>query len=175
MLDRLNRLSDSDARAAFERCCGARAWVERMCAGRPYADRAALDLEAERVARDLSAADWREAFGHHPRIGDVASLRERFAGTAHWAAAEQRGAAVAAEATLAALARANREYEEKFGHIFIVCATGKNADEMLALLEARMNNDPATELVVAAGEQMKITRLRLEKLLAEDTQERGPA
>lgn len=164
-LEALNRLPVAEARAAFERCCGSNAWIERMCARRPYADRTAIDREAERAAQELGPDDWREAFAHHPRIGDVESLRERFGGTASWAGDEQRGAAVATEATLTALARANRAYEDRFGHIFIVCATGKSADEMLALLEARMPNDAATELGVAAGEQMKITQLRIGKLL----------
>ena len=113
----------------------------------------------------LGEPEWREAFAHHPRIGDMASLRARFASTAGWAADEQRGAAQATEETLAALARGNRVYEERFGCIFIVCATGKSAAEMLALLEARLGNDPEHEMRMAADEQMKITRLRLEKLL----------
>lgn len=166
-LAELNRLSLDEARAAFERCCGTRAWVERMCAARPYANVDAMIAEAERLWRALSAEQWREAFAHHPRIGDVDALRQRFATTAAWAAAEQRGAEVAAEATLAALARANRVYEGRFGFIFIVCATGKSAAEMLALLESRLGNDPAAEIAIAAEEQRKITRLRIQKLVAE--------
>jgi 2-oxo-4-hydroxy-4-carboxy-5-ureidoimidazoline decarboxylase len=136
-----------------------------MVAARPFADRVQLLAFADALARDLSRADWLEAFSHHPRIGDVAALREKFAATAAWASQEQRGAAAASDATLEALARGNRTYEERFGYIFIVCATGRSADEMLALLEARLHNDPADELGFAAAEQMKITRLRLEKLL----------
>jgi 2-oxo-4-hydroxy-4-carboxy-5-ureidoimidazoline decarboxylase len=172
-LDELNRLTPQDAWTAFERCCGASAWVEHMCAHRPYADRAALLAAAATAEARLEAADWREAFAHHPRIGDVASLRERFASTADWAAGEQRGASAAAADTLEALAEANRDYERRFGTVFIVCATGKTGAEMLALLRERMPNDPAAELAVAAGEQRKITRLRLDKLLADNT--RGPA
>jgi 2-oxo-4-hydroxy-4-carboxy-5-ureidoimidazoline decarboxylase len=166
-LERLNQLSEDEVRAAFERCCGARAWVAAMVAARPFGDRADLLSAAERAADALGVRDWHEAFAHHPRIGDVAALRQRFAATAAWAGDEQRGAAAAPEATLEALARGNREYEARFGYIFIVRATGKSADEMLALLQARLANDPATELAIAAGEQRKITRLRLEKLLAE--------
>ena len=164
-LDELNRASGADAHAAFERCCGASRWCAAMVAARPFADRAALLAAAERAADALARADWLEAFAHHPRIGDVAALREKFAVTAAWASGEQRGAAGASEATLAALARGNRDYESKFGYIFIVCATGKSAEEMLGLLRARLANDPAHELTIAAEEQMKITRIRLEKLL----------
>jgi 2-oxo-4-hydroxy-4-carboxy-5-ureidoimidazoline decarboxylase len=165
-VEELNRLPIEQARGALERCCGARAWVDAMCAGRPYADRWALLAASDRAAGTLGAADWREAFAHHPKIGDVESLRERFRSTASWAEDEQRGASAASEATLAALAEANRAYEARFGYIFIVCATGKSADEMLALLRARMPNDPDVELRTAAEEQMKITRLRLEKLIS---------
>jgi len=166
-VDQLNHLTHAEAFAAFERCCGARVWAERMCEGRPYADRAALHAAAERCAESLGPDDWREAFAHHPQIGDVAALRARFASTAAWAGDEQRGAASASEATLAALARRNRDYEERFGYIFIICATGKSASEMLAALEDRLGNDPGVELGIAAGEQRKITHLRLEKLLSE--------
>lgn len=164
-LDQLNRLDDAAARATLERCCGARRWVERMCAGRPYRDRAALAAAAERAFEGLERADWLEAFARHPRIGDIASLRAKYASTAAWAGEEQRGAAAASDGTLEALADGNRAYERRFGYIFIVCATGKSADEMLALLQARMPNPPEREIGVAAEEQMKITRLRLEKLL----------
>lgn len=164
-LDALNALPDELARQALERCCGARAWVERMCAARPFPDRQALLERAEREAQALDRADWLEAFSHHPRIGDMAALRERFASTAAWAGAEQQGAADAPEPTLEALARANRAYEERFGYIFIVCATGKSAGEVLAILESRLPNPPERELAIAAAEQVKITRLRLEKLL----------
>jgi len=164
-LDPLDRLDEAAARTALERCCGARRWVEGVCAARPFGDRATLFEAAERAFERLDRADWLEAFAHHPRIGDLASLREKYATTAAWAGEEQRGASGAGEATLAALAEGNRAYEERFGYIFIVCATGKSADEMLALLRARMPNSPEREIGIAAGEQMKITRLRLEKLL----------
>lgn len=163
----LNILQPEAARNLFERCCGSRAWIDAMLAARPFADRASLFAAAERAAERLERADWLEAFAHHPRIGDVAALREKFASTAAWAGAEQGGAAGAPEAVLEALVRGNRAYEARFGYIFIVCATGKRADEMLALLESRLPNDPVTELAIAAAEQRKITRLRLEKLLEE--------
>jgi len=166
-LDELNHLPAPDAWVALERCCGASAWVEHMCSRRPYRSRAELLAESERAAATLEPDDWREAFGHHPRIGDLSTLRERYASTAAWASDEQRGATAAPEAVLVALAGANQKYEDRFGHIFIVCATGNSAEQMLALLESRMHNDSGSELKIAAEEQMKITRLRLEKLLGD--------
>jgi 2-oxo-4-hydroxy-4-carboxy-5-ureidoimidazoline decarboxylase len=102
---------------------------------------------------------------HHPRIGDVSKLREKYKATATWSSQEQRGVQEASEEVLQGLADGNREYEARFGFIFLVCATGKSAGEMLALLRERMNNEPEAELRIAAGEQAKITRIRLEKLL----------
>jgi 2-oxo-4-hydroxy-4-carboxy-5-ureidoimidazoline decarboxylase len=161
----LDRLDDAAVRTALERCCGAKAWVERVCAARPWRDRAELLAAAERAFDALERAHWLEAFAHHPRIGDMATLRAKFASTAAWAGEEQKGAAAAGEETLAALAAGNRAYEERFGYIFIVCATGKSAEEMLALLRARLPNPPEREQKIAAEEQRKITRLRLAKLL----------
>lgn len=167
-IDQLDQLDDAAARAALERCCGARRWVERVCAARPYRDPAALEVAVERAFAGLERADWLEAFAHHPRIGDLESLRVKYASTAAWAGEEQRGAAAADEEALLALAAGNRAYEERFGYIFIVCATGKSAAEMLALLRARLTNPPEREIRIAAGEQKKITRLRLSKLLEAD-------
>ncbi len=164
-LEQLNRLDRKAARAAFERCCGARRWVKRMCEARPFRDRQALLAAADRAFDGLEREDWLEAFAHHPRIGDLASLREKYASTAAWAEQEQRGATATSEGVLAALAEGNRAYEGRFGYIFIVCAFGKSADEMLALLCERMPNSPEREFFIAAEEQMKITWLRLEKLL----------
>lgn len=163
----LEALTDDEAQAAFRRCCGAVRWAKAMTAGRPYRSNAELLAAADRQLATLAGADWLEAFGHHPRIGDKGALRARFASTRGWAEKEQAGAAAAGDAVLEALSRRNAEYEARFGYIFIVCATGKSAGEMLGLLEARLGNDPERELQVAAGEQAKITRLRLEKLLEE--------
>jgi 2-oxo-4-hydroxy-4-carboxy-5-ureidoimidazoline decarboxylase len=164
-LPRLNEMSAEAARAELLRCCGSSRWAEALAAARPFADAAALYAAAESVWWELSPGDWREAFAHHPKIGDRDALRARFASTAAWAAKEQAGALAAAEDVLDALAEGNRAYEERFGYIFIVCATGKTAAEMLALLRERLPNDPAKELLLAAGEQAKITRLRLARLL----------
>ena len=165
-VEELNALPEDAARAEFERCCGAKKWVDGMAAARPFADAALVHAVADDVWALCGPADYLEAFTHHPRIGDVEGLRQKFASTATWASGEQAGAAVATEETLEALARGNAAYEAKFGHIFIVCATGKTADQMLEILEARLPNEPQAELSIAAGEQHKITHLRLEKLLA---------
>ena len=163
-LDQLHAWSEPEARAALLRCCGATRWAEQMTARRPFQDEAEVFAIAEQVWQDLDWADWLEAFAVHPKIGDLASLRTKFAQTGAWAAGEQAGVAGASEAVLQALAEGNAAYEAKFGYIFIVCATGKTATEMLALLQQRLRNDPERELVIAGAEQMKITRLRLEKL-----------
>lgn len=112
-------------------------------------------------------ADWREAFAHHPKIGDLKSLEQKFASTQKWAGQEQQSVNTATQQTLKALAAGNTAYEQRFGYIFIVCATGKSAAEMLALLHNRLSNDPDTELRIAMGEQAKITAIRLNKLIEE--------
>jgi 2-oxo-4-hydroxy-4-carboxy-5-ureidoimidazoline decarboxylase len=165
-LSRLNSQPLDDAREALRRCCGASRWVDAMAGRRPFADAAALFAAAEEVWAGLGPSDWSEAFAHHPRIGDKEALRQRFATTRQWAAGEQAGVSAASEDVLEALAQGNRDYEARFGHIFIVCATGKGAEEMLGLLRARLGNDRETEQRIAAAEQAKITRIRLEKLLA---------
>ena len=109
--------------------------------------------------------DWKEAFTHHPKIGDLDSLKKKFADTAAWASGEQSGVNTATDEIINALAAGNRLYEEKFGYIFIVCATGKSAAEMLEILNERLKNIPEDEIKMAADEQNKITLLRLEKLL----------
>ena len=157
-LDALNSASVDEARAWLAGCCGARRWVDGVLAARPFASREALHGEAERIWRALERDDVLEAMSHHPRIGDTARASAREAG-------EQAGAASAADAIKAAIAEGNRAYEARFGHIYLVCASGKSGEELHAFLRARRGNDPTTQLAVAAGEQEKITRLRLDKLL----------
>jgi 2-oxo-4-hydroxy-4-carboxy-5-ureidoimidazoline decarboxylase len=163
----LNQATPRDAAEALFRCCGCAGWAIALAASRPFASEQHLLAEAESRWATASREDILEAFSHHPRIGDRDSLRDRFPRTGRWSEREQSTAAAADERVLDELARANREYEERFGHIFIVCATGKTAGEILSVLGERLGNDPGTELKIAAGEQMKITRLRLEKLLRE--------
>jgi OHCU decarboxylase len=165
-LDRLNALDADAAERELLTCCGSRAWARRMAAARPFRDSAALLDAADATWWDLDEADWREAFRSHPKIGEKKAEAGQTGREQAWSAGEQAGMTSAADATRAALADGNRAYEERFGYIYIVCATGRTADEMLALLQARLRNDAATEIRVAAEEQRKITRLRLEKLLA---------
>lgn len=170
-LDWLNALPDDQARAELLRCCGSPAWVDSMAKRRPFPTETALMTAADEVWWTLSSNDWLAAFAAHPRIGNRKDV-ERQDGTAKkWASGEQAGANQASASTLEDLAAANAEYEKKFGHIYIVCATGKTAEEMLGLCRARLANAPADELRVAAEEQRKITRIRLDKLLRAAPQE----
>jgi OHCU decarboxylase len=139
---------------------------------RPFATEAELLEAADRVWWSLTAEDWLEAFRAHPRIGERKAQTEQGQRAAAWSAQEQAGASSAGADVSARIAEGNRVYEQRFGHIYIVKATGKTADQMLAILRERLANDAETELRVAAGEQAKITRLRLEKLLAEDAADR---
>jgi 2-oxo-4-hydroxy-4-carboxy-5-ureidoimidazoline decarboxylase len=147
------------------KCCGSSAWVKRMLPFIPADDMIELLEDAEEEWNKCSEEDWKEAFGHHPKIGDVESLAKKFASTAQWAAGEQSAVNVASKETIEALAEGNRLYEEKFGYIFIVCASGRSAEEMLMLLRTRLQNKPEEEILIAADEQNKITKLRIEKLL----------
>ena len=166
-LSELNHLPKSVLAEALQKCCGSTAWVANMLAQFPMASAETLMNEATTQWHKLSEADWREAFTHHPKIGgDVEALRAKFASTSTWAEGEQASVKQASQEILEALATGNEDYERRFGYIFIVCATGKTADEMLALLQARLPNLPQDEILIAADEQDKITRIRLEKLLA---------
>ena len=161
----LNALSHADAAAALLRCCGSQRWVEAMLALRPFASSAALYASAEDSWRNLSTDDHLQAFAHHPRIGATpGELERRFASTAALSGQEQAGVARAGAELLEALRAGNLAYEERFGFVFLVFATGKTAAEMLALLTERLGHDRASELRIAADEHVKITRLRLERL-----------
>ncbi|MEB3196220.1 MAG: 2-oxo-4-hydroxy-4-carboxy-5-ureidoimidazoline decarboxylase [Candidatus Sericytochromatia bacterium] len=163
-MDEFNAAPRQAAIEALQRCCGATTWVQAMVQARPFADLPALLAQADSSWARCGESDWLEAFSHHPRIGDVASLRTKFADTANWAESEQGGTRCADQVTLEALAAGNHDYEARFGHIFIVCATGKTAGEMLELLRTRLDNPLEIERPLAATEQHRITRLRLEKL-----------
>jgi 2-oxo-4-hydroxy-4-carboxy-5-ureidoimidazoline decarboxylase len=162
----LDAIQPSDFVAHIERCCGSSRWVAEMQNRRPYKDATTLHQTADQVWASMHREDILEAFSHHPQIGaNVASLREKFSNTAAWSASEQSGVAAADEGTLQSLAKANQAYVNKFGYIFIVCASGQTAASMLAMLQERLSNDPAVELKIAAAEQAKIMHLRLNKLL----------
>jgi len=161
----LNALSRADAAEALARCCGSTRWVQGMLGRLPFASHTAMFAAAVEIWAQLGPEDYREAFGHHPEIGSsLDELREKFAKTADLSQSEQSTAWGASEATLRALRDGNRAYRERFGFSFIVCATGKSAEEMLALLQTRLKHAPDLELDIAATEQAKITHLRLEKL-----------
>ncbi len=168
LLHWLNALSPEARIDAFSQCCGSTRWARRMAQRERWTSRSQLFGEALFTWWDLGDGDWREAFTHHPKIGtDVDALRAKFAATADLSAGEQAGVTGASEQILADLAQGNVEYEARFGFIFIVCATGKSASEMLDLLRARMVNPPADELRIAAAEQAKITAIRLSGLAPE--------
>jgi 2-oxo-4-hydroxy-4-carboxy-5-ureidoimidazoline decarboxylase len=145
-------------------CCGSTAWVNKMIPALPAEDLVDLLEIAEEQWYACQEADWREAFSQHPKIGDIDTLKEKFAATAQWAEGEQSAVKQASEQTLEQLGEGNQVYEQRFGYIFIICATGKSADEMLQLLNQRLYNNPEVEIQIAMEEQLKITRLRLEKL-----------
>lgn len=148
-------------------CCGSTRWVAAMVARRPFGSIERLLAAADDTWRSLDENDWREAFSHHPRIGEQRGPAEQSERGAAWAAREQAGVGGASADTRMSLARANREYEHRFGYIYIVCASGRSADELLADATNRLRNAPETEISVAAEEQRKITRLRLQKLLGQ--------
>jgi 2-oxo-4-hydroxy-4-carboxy-5-ureidoimidazoline decarboxylase len=153
---RISDLPEEETRAELFACCGSSRWVERMLSQRPFKDATEVFESAVRIWRDLSHEDWLEAFRAHPRIGESGSAASQ---------QEQAGMASAGDAMKAEMARANRDYEARFGWIYLVCATGRPAEEMLAFARQRMANAPDEELKVAAAEQERITKLRLEKLL----------
>ena len=157
-----NKLNKEEKKKQLLSCCGSSSWVALMMKQFPFANE--KDFVAAAVGiwyNQCSSSDWLESFMHHPKIGDIKSLTKKFAGK------EQASVAAASKKTISALANANKEYEAKFGFIFIVCATGKPAPEMLNLLEDRLCNTIGEELHIAMGEQMKITILRFQKLITE--------
>jgi len=161
----LNTLPKERLREELERCCGSKAWIDKMLPFFPADDMVELLEDAEEQWYKCSESDWKEAFAHHPKIGDIDSLKKKFASTADWASGEQGGMSKASDEIIKSIAEGNKEYEKKFGYIFITCASGKSAEEMLSELNVRLNNNPEVEIEVAADEQNKITKLRLEKLL----------
>lgn len=165
-LERLNRMTRDEAAVVLQTVCGSQRWVESVLARRPFVVEADLCAAADRAWFALAREDWLEAFSHHPRIGERNLSQARFTTTAQQSSREQSGMAAASESERAEFADKNAEYERKFGHVFLICATGKSASEMLASLRARLGNDAEVELRNAAAEQAKIMRLRLERWLA---------
>jgi len=164
-LQRLNALPDEEVEAALLACCGSSVWARRLARRRPFPEVADLFKASNETWWELAQKDWLEAFRAHPRIGERKAAQEASLNAQRWPEAEQAGTRGASAELLAELQEANRAYEARFGHLFIVCATGKTTEEMLALLRQRLQNDPDMEVRIAAEEQRRITNLRLEKLL----------
>ena len=160
MIDRFNEVSDAEAVRELYACFASRSWAERVAAGRPYANFESLWAACEAAWSGLAPADWLGAFAAHPRIG------ERGGHAPDSSEREQTGVHAAPRGTLDALAEENRRYEARFGHVFLISASGRAAGEILAALRQRMSNDPSAEIEVAAAEHRKITRHRLERMLA---------
>lgn len=166
-LSSFNQLDQATAAAHLYTCCGSLQWVDELMQHFPFKSEQTLIEQAEQIwYNHCTQTDWLEAFTHHPKIGDIDSLKTKFANTQHLASNEQASVTQAPTDIIAALAHANQTYEQQFGFIFIVCATGKTANEMLHLLTDRLHNTYNNELAIAMGEQHKITIIRLKKLLS---------
>jgi 2-oxo-4-hydroxy-4-carboxy-5-ureidoimidazoline decarboxylase len=161
---RLDQASPTEVRALLFTCCGSERWIDALVVCRPFGSNDRLLAAARETWWALTPSDWQEAFSHHPKIGDRRQGQSTFASTRHLSAKEQAGVTGAAGRILAALDEANRAYERRFGYIFIVCATGRSAAEMLQMLRERLGNDPETEIQIAAEEQARITAIRLKAL-----------
>ena len=164
-LDYLNTLPEPDAVEGFLQCCGSQRWARRMVLNRPYLSLDDLSRKAADIWWDLDRNDWLEAFRSHPKIGEKKAAAEVSKQSESWSGKEQAGIESADAETIEELAHLNAEYEKKFGFIYIVCATGKSSEELLAILRFRMKNEAENELLMAAREQAKITELRLRKML----------
>lgn len=163
-LDAFNALDAESAAAGLRRCCGSTRWVESMTRARPFPSADAMADISDAVWQSLASPDWLEAFAAHPRIGEAKPPGPGGGGPS-WEEQEQSSTLSAPEKVKERLAARNHQYEARFGYIFIVCATGKTAEQMLALVEDRLQNDSHEELQIAVEEQRQITRLRIGKLL----------
>ena len=164
---RWNNLPADEALREILPCCGSTAWAQQMATRRPFANDVSLLAVSDETWRSLSGAAWDEAFRSHPRIGETRTARPAHARSAAWSALEQRTAAVTGEDVKIALAAGNKEYERRFNRIFIVCASGKTAPEILEILRRRLQNDPEVELREAVEQQRQIMHLRIKRWLGE--------
>lgn len=164
-LEKLNSVEREEAIRELIKCCGSHRWAERLTDARPFRDMDALLRASDDIWWGLDASDWLEAFGHHPKIGERQAAQEVSKDAQRWSEEEQASVREAAETTMMELMAANHEYERRFGFIFIVCASGRTTEEMLATLKERLKSDADKELRVAAEEQRRITHLRLKKVL----------
>jgi len=165
-LNILNSLSEKEAHTHLEKCCVSKTWISKMVESRPFSSEEDVIKRAASIwYNDCSLDDFKQAFTGHPKIGDVDSLREKFANTKEWASNEQAKVTEANRLTIEALTMANKAYKDKFGYIFIVSASGKSAEEILAIINERLHHDKEDEIYVAMNEQHKITVIRLDKLI----------
>lgn len=164
-LKKLNNASSEIVETQFLNCCGSQRWARMMAYARPFSDVSTLLHKAQQIWQNLNTQDWLEAFESHPKIGNREAASKQSEKSAEWSKSEQSGTQTADETVLNELAEANRLYEDKFGFIFIVCATGKSAEEMLEICRERLTNEVDAEIRIAAEEQGKITEIRLRKLL----------
>jgi 2-oxo-4-hydroxy-4-carboxy-5-ureidoimidazoline decarboxylase len=165
-LTELNKAGSEKAHLELLKCCGSNKWVNNILAARPFSSVAQLQMQAERIWMELGKDDYLDAFAAHPKIGE-SKVPEKAKNTESWTKKEQSGMLKAADPVKLELEKQNCKYEKKFGYIFIVCATGKSAEEMLDMLQHRLENSPLIELNIAACEQNKITNLRLNNMLAD--------
>ena len=165
-IEQFNKFNIDQAQQLLFNCCGSTIWSTKLAARRPFHSIVELKTDADKIWLQCEELEWRDAFLHHPKIGDIKSLAEKFASTKQWASGEQSAVNTAAQNVLTELKGLNDEYEKKFGFIFIVCATGKSAAEILLLLKQRLPNNPEKEIKIAANEQNKITHLRIDKLFS---------
>ncbi len=165
VLFRWNSLDPESATGEILPCCGSQVWAEALTAKRPYTNEAALYETSDTIWRSLPEAAWQQAFDSHPRIGQKHAQTQATKESLRWSAQEQRTALSGDASAKLALEDANHRYEQRFNRIFIVCANGRSSSEILSILEARMNNDPQTELLETAEQQRQITQLRLHRWL----------
>jgi 2-oxo-4-hydroxy-4-carboxy-5-ureidoimidazoline decarboxylase len=158
-------LPPDEAATEILSCCGSHAWAAKLAAMRPFRDQQSLFAAADHCWQSLPEADWLEAFRSHPRIGEKHAEKKTTAASAAWSRSEQSQMNEADAAILLRMREGHRQYEERFGRIFIVCASGKQPAEMLRILEHRLTNDPTQELLESAVQQQQIMQLRLRKWL----------
>jgi len=162
-----NHLPADEAAREILPCCGSTAWAQRMAARRPLVDDTSLVAASDETWRSLDEAAWAEAFRSHPRIGETRAEQPVHARSAAWSALEQQKATLAGDDIKIALAEGNKEYERRFNRIFIVCASGKSAQEILEILRHRLRNDPEIELRETVEQQRQIIQLRIKRWLGE--------
>lgn len=163
-IEEINLLKREDALELFLKCCTAVKWAKKMVESRPFSNFEQLMIVSDQHFSTLKKNDWLEAFDGHPKIGDVASLKEKYKATKILAGGEQSGMNEADNAVIEEMAGLNQIYQDKNGFIFIVCASGKSAEEMLEIIKSRIDNPTNVEFAIASAEQIKITRIRLEKI-----------